>query len=142
MPAKRKQKKASLPAPAQDWRILFAQALAERSITPLEVMTTAMREYWAEAERYRQAAEYAMIMGDEDAVVEYHERKFLEIEKAVAVAVKAAPYMHPRLMSSTNTLDAGPLTIELVRFSEQAQLAIQAKKSNGEDKATGKPLDA
>lgn len=110
-----------LPDSPQDWRILFAQTIAERHITPLEIMTTAMREYWHEAERYRQAAEVAIMMGDEDAAVEYHERKFVEIEKAVSVATKAAPYMHPRLMSTNNSVETGPLKIELVRFSQRAR---------------------
>jgi len=125
MPRKRrpqKQPSAALPDAVSKWRIQAAQELAEIDITPLEVMLAGMRMYWDMAESYRQAKEIAVMTGGEDDAVYYNNQMFLQIKEAVSIAQKCANYVHPRLLSTNSTIDAGPLTIELVKFTEAKQI--------------------
>lgn len=127
----KKKPKPPFPPEANDWRIALAKIIAAQELTPLDTMSRAMREYWQRAESFRQACEMALALGNEEDAVYYNDEKFKAIEKAVAVAAKAAPYLHPRLTSINTQIDTGPIQIELVRFSDslQGQIETDAEKT-------------
>lgn len=120
-----KKTKIPLPPEATDWRIALAKIIANQELTPLDTMSRAMREYWQRAESFRQACEMALALGNDEDAIYYNNEKFKAIEKAVAVAAKAAPYLHPRLTSINTQIDTGPIQIELVKFSESIQQQIE-----------------
>lgn len=125
MGRRKKQDVNELPADPRECRAALDAWLKCFDITPLDIFNASMREYWHEAERYRQASEMAVMCGDVNAAVQYHEEKFKMIEKAITVAVKAAPYIHPRLMSTNATVDTGPVQIEIVQFGEKIKKQLE-----------------
>jgi hypothetical protein len=78
------RKKGSL---SKKTRAITARA-AEEGITPLEVMLKTMRSAWARASRNGET-----VTRFKDALI------------AVAIAEKAAPYVHPRLAAERKVID-------------------------------------
>ncbi len=112
----------TLPDAPERWDILplLAEKIAQSGITPLEVLTGAMRVAWNEAERYQAASKEAYAMGDDAAALAHHRKMLAMIGKASEYAVKAAPYIHPRLQSLQQKVDNGPLEIKIRRFFEES----------------------
>jgi hypothetical protein len=44
-----------------------------------------------------------------------------DLETAAAVAVKAAPYVHPKLQAVDHTSDSEPMTIQIVQFGDSGR---------------------
>lgn len=94
------RKRGTVSQQTREKRELAAKVAAE-GVTPLEVMTTTMRELWNQAQPPQPGA--AMNMG--------------KAMQAVVIAEKVAPYIHPRLsaVSAEVDLDAEVKT-ESVQF--------------------------
>lgn len=102
-PGSGRKKGSTLPATRE--RRALAAALAEDGVTPLHIITTTMRDLWEDANK--------------GPVPNLSKRM-----QAVALAEKAAPYLHPRLASTALTgADGGPVqfaTIDATKLSDAA----------------------
>ena len=90
-------RKSGVPAQKTINRLKIAEEAAADGITPIEVMLTQMRSYWAD--------------GTDEARA-----------KACDIAKDAAPYLHPRLSAVDNTLkDPGGLVVQIVKFAQPVE---------------------
>lgn len=101
------------------------RAIADRAlrdgISPLEVMLDNMRKAAVEA---RRAEKDAARSGKPEEVVQLTKSATDYRMTAQACAKDAAPYVHPRLANVEHAgKDGGPIVVELVRFSPDADKA-------------------
>ena len=136
-PSKTRQKPDGkhLPEKAPDWVIHRYHQEYGHTLSPLDVMSTAMLEYVDEAERYRMAEQVAIGQKDAEAAVYYHDEALTWLGRAAEIARKAAPYAHARLTSLAVESDLDPVKVEIIRsfnLIDQPASPATAKRASTE----------
>lgn len=103
---------------ANAWNIIQRQELLNHGITPLEIMLAAAREHWDECEYYKGQSRAAAALDDIPAAAEYQVLARQAMDRAVAYATQAAPYLHPRLSAiRAQTTTEQALTVQMIDYS-------------------------